>query len=162
MPDLLIALGSNLGDRAENLRRAVEQIGREWHIRAVSGLYETAPKYVTDQPAFLNAALLASTVCSPMEALHDLKSWEAALGRTESVRFGPREIDLDIVAYADLQGTFTDGVLTLELPHPRAAERRFVLAPLAEIAPDYVLPGYGSVSELLAKTIDPPETVQRL
>jgi 2-amino-4-hydroxy-6-hydroxymethyldihydropteridine diphosphokinase len=126
-----LGLGSNLGDRDANLRAALEALSPGVVVERVSSVYDTAPLLVTEQPRFHNIACQARTDRSPHELLHAVKSVEAALGRRAGPRYGPRLIDLDILFYDQLALSSDD----LILPHPRLAERRFALAPLAEIAP---------------------------
>ena len=135
---IYLALGSNLGDRAANLRAAVARLAEQVVVERLSSLYETAPAYVLDQPRFLNAALRGRTALAPLDLLAFLKRIERELGRAGGVRFGPRPIDLDILVYDDV-ALDTDA---LTIPHPRMAERPFVLVPLAEIAPDLRPPGW--------------------
>ena len=136
MPLVYLALGSNLGDRAHNLRRALQALGEQLALDAVSPCYETEPAYVLDQPRFYNLACRAQTTLAPLDLLHHLKELETRLGREPTVRFGPRVIDLDILFYDDLVLDTPE----LTLPHPRLQERAFVLVPLADIAPDLVHP----------------------
>jgi 2-amino-4-hydroxy-6-hydroxymethyldihydropteridine diphosphokinase len=131
MAEVFIALGSNLGDRAANLRAAQAAMAPSVTIRARSSVYETGPQYVLDQPAFLNMAVKGTTRLGPNALLRRLKKIEAELGRKPSRRFGPRLIDLDILYYEDK--VINDEALIL--PHPRIAEREFVLVPLSDIAP---------------------------
>jgi 2-amino-4-hydroxy-6-hydroxymethyldihydropteridine diphosphokinase len=153
MTTAAIALGSNLGDRKQNLREAAERLGEHGQVIQASRLYETAPMYVTDQPPFLNAALLLETELGPEQLLLALKSIERTIGRQPALKNGPREIDLDLIAYGRLRYRFeADGEVRLHVPHPLTPERRFVLAPLSEIAPDLELPGLGRVDRLLAAT----------
>jgi 2-amino-4-hydroxy-6-hydroxymethyldihydropteridine diphosphokinase len=144
-----LALGSNLGDRRANLREAVARLGARVAIERISSLYETEPAYVLDQPRFLNAALRGRTTLAPAELLAFLKQIERELGREAGLRFGPRVIDLDILLYDDL--ALESDALTI--PHPRMAERPFVLAPLAEIAPALLPPGWDAPIEQLAQTV---------
>ena len=139
MPTVYLALGSNLGDRADNLRRALQALSGRLTLDAVSPCYETEPAYVLDQPRFYNLACRAQTTLAPLDLLHYLKGQETALGREPGLRFGPRVIDLDILFYGDL--VFDSPELTL--PHPRLHERAFVLVPLADLAPDFVHPALG-------------------
>ncbi|MBI4768959.1 MAG: 2-amino-4-hydroxy-6-hydroxymethyldihydropteridine diphosphokinase [Chloroflexi bacterium] len=127
-----IALGSNLGDRAENLRRALAALRGEMAVGPVSPVYETEPAYVLDQPRFHNLICRAETTLPPLDLLRALKRLEVQLGRAPSIRFGPRRIDLDLLFYNDLVLETPE----LTLPHPRLHQRAFVLVPLAEVAPD--------------------------
>ncbi len=127
-----IALGANLGDRAANLRAALQSMPPDVHVLAESRVYETPPWGYTDQPPFLNMAVKAGTNLSPTALLGYLKQLEVRLGRAQSVRWGPRLIDLDILFYDDL----VLDTPPLVIPHPRLHERGFVLAPLADLAPD--------------------------
>jgi 2-amino-4-hydroxy-6-hydroxymethyldihydropteridine diphosphokinase len=109
--------------------------------------------YVEDQPTFLNAAVKGETSLSPRALLACLKRIEAEIGRLAGARYGPREVDLDLVAFGSLAYRYEEGhQVRLEVPHPRIAERRFVLQPLNDIAADYVLPGFGVVRDLLGQT----------
>jgi 2-amino-4-hydroxy-6-hydroxymethyldihydropteridine diphosphokinase len=147
------ALGSNLGDRAALLRRAASAIAAAvGPIEAQSAVYETPPMYITDQPPFLNAAVRVRTDLTPHAALAALLTIERDLGRARSQRFGPRLIDLDLLLYDDLILDADD----LTLPHPRLTERRFALAPLADIAPTWRHPRLGlTASALLSACPDP-------
>ena len=149
MPRAYVGLGANLGDRETTLRRALDLLDREVGIDvvAVSTFRETDPVGLVDQPRFLNAAAAVATTLPASVLLEQLLAVEAALGRRrDGPRFGPRSIDLDLLAY----GRERIEVPGLEVPHPRAHERRFALEPLAELDPDLVLPGYGVVKDLLA------------
>ena len=143
-----LALGSNLGDRMANLRAAISALPPFVCVLACSPIYETEPWGFADQPAFLNQVLLGETSLPPADLLRHLKSLEATLGRKPIIRYGPRQIDIDILFYDDLLLETP----TLTLPHPRLHERGFVLAPLADIAPDLLHPRLcKSVRELLAE-----------
>jgi 2-amino-4-hydroxy-6-hydroxymethyldihydropteridine diphosphokinase len=144
-----IALGSNVGDRAENLRLAKEQIDEpDLRVLRASSIYETAPRDVEDQPWFLNQVLECETELFPRQLLARLQKIERAMGRKRRMAKGPREIDLDILLYGDAVVKAPE----LEVPHPRLAERRFVLEPLAELAPDKKHPGTRrTIREMLGK-----------
>jgi 2-amino-4-hydroxy-6-hydroxymethyldihydropteridine diphosphokinase len=150
-----VGLGANLGDREATIRSAVALLEATPGIRvtAVSTLRETEPWGPVEQPRFLNGAVEVETQLEPRVLLDVLLDVERRLGRTrEGERFGPRTIDLDLL----LVGETVIDESGLTLPHPRLHERRFALEPLAELAPDAVLPGRGTVSELLAaRDIDP-------
>jgi 2-amino-4-hydroxy-6-hydroxymethyldihydropteridine diphosphokinase len=153
-----VALGSNLesrfGDRRANLLETVRRVGELGEVRRVSSFYETEPVGLVEQPRFLNGAMVLETVLEPVELMRGLLAVEEAMGRVrgEAVAKGPRVIDLDLLLYTDLNG---DGVVMetaeLVLPHPEMHQRRFVLEPLAEIAPGMVHPVLGlTVTEILA------------
>ncbi len=147
-----IALGSNLGNRAENLRIAREQIDAEdLHVLRASSVYETAPRDVEDQPWFLNQVIECETDLFPRQLLARLQKIERAMGRKRTIARGPREIDLDILLFGDAVVKAAE----LEVPHPRLAERRFVLEPLAELVPDKRHPGTRrTMREMLASVLD--------
>lgn len=145
-----IGLGSNLGDREASLRRALAALAAEPDVElvAVSAFRETDPVGYADQPRFLNAAAEIETTLSPRELLERLLAIERSLGRTRAgPRFGPRTIDLDLLVHGD-EVVDEPG---LAVPHARLCERRFALEPLAELAPGLVVPGRGSVEELLSR-----------
>jgi 2-amino-4-hydroxy-6-hydroxymethyldihydropteridine diphosphokinase len=135
---IYLALGANLGDRAASLRAAVEQLRGAVTIERMSAVYETEPAYLLDQPRFLNMAVRGHTTLEPAALLALLKQIERELGRVAAPRYGPRAIDIDILLYDDL----ALDTASLTIPHPRMAERPFVLAPLAELAPKLVPPGW--------------------
>jgi 2-amino-4-hydroxy-6-hydroxymethyldihydropteridine diphosphokinase len=145
-----VGIGSNLGERERQIAAALEQLAVENGIEliAVSTLRETEPVGYQEQPRFLNGAAQIETVLPARELLKRLLAIEAGLGRVrgEGPRFGPRTIDLDLLLY----GAETIGEPGLTVPHPRLAERRFVLEPLAELDPNLEIPGLGPVQALLA------------
>lgn len=144
-----LGIGANLGARVRTCLRAVEALAglAGTRVCARSGLYETEPLGVTDQPRFVNLAVQLETGLAPEDLLAALQAIERDLGRRPGDRWGPRVIDLDLLFY-DQRVIDAPGLC---LPHPRLAERRFVLAPLAEIAPELRHPILGhSMSKLLA------------
>lgn len=144
----VLALGSNLGDRLAMLRGAVQVLLSEpgLTLTALSPVYETVPVGGPPQPEYLNAVLVAQTTLEPQALLDRCHQAEQAFQRTRTEVWGPRTLDVDIIVYGDLVSD--DPVLTL--PHPRARERAFVLAPWLDAEPDAVIPGQGHVSDLLA------------
>jgi len=147
MPAVAIALGSNLGDKAANLRRAIRELSRFVSVGRESSVRRTAPAYLIRQPDFLNMAVVGETRLPPRALLKALKRIEYRLGRRPALRNGPRPIDLDIIFYGRQILRMSD----LIIPHARLAERRFVLDPLAEIAPRWRHPATGlTADEMLA------------
>ena len=152
-----IALGSNLNSPADNLREATQRAKRLGEVLVVSSFYETDPVGFTEQPQFVNAAMLLETELEPLELMRELLAIERAMGRdrTAAPAKGPRVIDLDLLLMGDVvlsEARSADGLTELTLPHPAMAERRFVLEPLAEIAPGMVHPVSGrTVVEMLAR-----------
>jgi 2-amino-4-hydroxy-6-hydroxymethyldihydropteridine diphosphokinase len=148
--DAVISLGSNLGNRLETLQGAIDALEDTpgLRIKAVSPVYETEPWGVApgSQPSYLNAVVVLRTTLPPSSLLERAHAIEEAYHRVRDERWGPRTIDVDIVAYADVVSD--DPVLTL--PHPRAHERAFVLAPWHDVDPEARIPGLGAVAELLA------------
>jgi 2-amino-4-hydroxy-6-hydroxymethyldihydropteridine diphosphokinase len=151
MPRIFVGLGSNLGDRERNLREAVERLRKIGVVR-LSTLRDTDPVGVADQPNFLNAVAELSSELPARELLDRLLEIERELGRDRAKegRWGPRTIDLDLLLYGD--EVIDEPGLTL--PHPRLAERRFVLEPLHELAPDLVLPDGRRIKDLLASQVE--------
>src|SRR6266699_1098620 len=150
-----LAFGSNLGDRYSNLAAALQRLHDVVEIRAVSSIYETDPVGYLDQPRFYNIVCSGTTVLPAPELLKYEK--ESALGRQPSFRNGPRLIDIDIIFYDDL--LISQGNLTI--PHPRMAERAFVLVPLVEIAPQVVDPISGHTAQELLQNVS-QEGVKKL
>ena len=145
-----IGIGSNLGERDVTIRDALELLDAdpELEVEAVSSIRETDPVGVVDQPRFLNAAIRLATELAPHPLLERLLDVEQQLGRVRTgERYGPRTIDLDLLLYGD-EVVDEPG---LRVPHPRLAERRFVLEPLAELDPGLVVPGLGPIQGLLAE-----------
>jgi 2-amino-4-hydroxy-6-hydroxymethyldihydropteridine diphosphokinase len=144
-----VGIGSNLGDREGNLRRAVELLSAEDGIDvvAVSEIRETDPVGPVEQGQFLNGAVRIETDLGPRELLERLLTVEQRLGRVRGERWGPRTIDLDLLVYGN-QVVDEPG---LTVPHPRLHERRFALEPLADLAPGLEIPGKGPISALLAE-----------
>lgn len=142
-----LSLGTNLADRANNLRTARESLPPEVKLRKASAIYVTPPWGYQDQPEFLNQVVEVQTELAPLALLRYLKAIEAEMGRLETFRYGPRLIDIDILFYDSCLVQCEE----LRIPHPRLAARAFVLVPLHEIAPDFVHPELNqSVSDLLA------------
>ena len=145
----VLALGSNLGPSRDILQGGVDAIAglAEVRVTAVSPVYETVPVGGPPQPDYLNAVVLVHTGLPALELLDRLHEIEAAFDRVRLVRWGPRTLDIDIITAA---GQLSDDPV-LTLPHPRAHERAFVLAPWHDADPEAVLPGYGPVADLLAR-----------
>lgn len=146
-----LALGTNLGDRSRMLADALRRLAPRVTLLAQSDVYETAPAYIADQPAYLNMVVATQTDLAPHALLGFLKEIEASMGRGAGLRWGPRPIDLDILIYGDLQLSTPD----LVIPHPRMAERPFVLVPLAQLAPALVAPGFDATVVELARAAPP-------
>lgn len=153
MATVYLSLGSNVGDRAASLREAIARLP----VLRVSPIYETEPLDYTEQPWFLNLVVEAETALSPRHLLNLALRIERELGRVRDIPKGPRTIDIDILFYGD-RVIDEPG---LQIPHPRLAHRRFVLAPLADLAPDLRHPvTHRTVREMLAAA--PPEAIHRL
>ncbi|MBI4293311.1 MAG: 2-amino-4-hydroxy-6-hydroxymethyldihydropteridine diphosphokinase [Betaproteobacteria bacterium] len=148
MTAVFIGLGANLGEPGEQLRSAIKALGRaaDSRVLAVSSFYASAPLEFASQPDFVNAVAKLDTVLAPHALLETLLAIERAFGRRRSFHGAPRTLDLDLLLYGEQVIAEPD----LQVPHPRMHERAFVLAPLAEIAPECVIPGRGAVGELLA------------
>ncbi|RXT09031.1 2-amino-4-hydroxy-6-hydroxymethyldihydropteridine diphosphokinase [Ammoniphilus sp. CFH 90114] len=156
MVPFYLSLGSNLGDRLNYLSKAILALKKQSSVilESYSSIYETDPVGYTDQPAFLNMVVGGKTGLSPHELLHMILDLERQLGRKRDIRYGPRTIDLDILVF----GTAKLKEEELEVPHPRMADRAFVMIPLAEIAPDFPIPILSNEKttpvELLEKVTD--------
>jgi 2-amino-4-hydroxy-6-hydroxymethyldihydropteridine diphosphokinase len=154
----VVALGSNLDGPEERVRRAFDEVGAlpSTRLLARSALYRTAPVGFLDQPPFINACALVETTLAPRELLEGLLAIERRHGRVRDIPNGPRTLDLDIVLYGDL-AMHGHG---LTLPHPRAHERAFVLAPLLDVWPDAIIPGRGPAASFRASLRD--QAIERL
>ena len=148
-----LSLGSNLGDRPANLRTAIAALSEaNLNVRKVSLFYETEPVDYLDQPWFLNCVVEGETESLPIELLHSLREIETRLGSKKAFRKGPRILDIDILLFGDQSVNTPE----LQIPHPRMLARKFVLAPLAEIAPQAQHPSWpGSVRALFTRCNDP-------
>jgi len=135
MSKAYIGIGSNMGDKKDNINNAINLLKEKCTVIKVSTLIKTAPEGYTDQPDFLNGAIEVDTSLTPKELMDFLLNIENSLGRKRTIKNGPRIIDLDILLYEDK--IIND---TLEIPHPRMHERKFVLIPLKEIAPNVIHP----------------------
>lgn len=143
---VIISIGSNLGNRKDYLQFAVDKISSlpKTLLTKVSSIYETLPQGFTDQPNFFNAILEIDTDLTPPELLTEIRQIELAANRERLVRNGPRTLDIDVISFANQQITGPE----LEVPHPRAQLRQFVLLPWLEVDPTAQLVGLGSVKEL--------------
>jgi 2-amino-4-hydroxy-6-hydroxymethyldihydropteridine diphosphokinase len=152
MKIIYLSLGSNVGDREANLRAAIGALeGAGVRVRQVSSLYETEPVDFLEQPWFLNCVVEGETRLKALELLRALREIEARMGSNKLIAKGPRLIDMDILLY----GEETIDTPELQVPHPRMTKRRFVLAPLAEIAPELQHPSWSKTArDLLALTQD--------
>lgn len=147
-----LSLGSNLGDRARNLRDAIAALPAAGvHVNRTSSFYETEPVDFAAQPWFLNCVVEAETAVAPADLLHALRTIESRMGSTKQFAKGPRRLDIDILLYDDRAVDTPD----LQIPHPRMTRRRFVLEPLVEIAPQLRHPAWNATAaELLAQLPD--------
>jgi 2-amino-4-hydroxy-6-hydroxymethyldihydropteridine diphosphokinase len=153
-----LSLGSNIGDRAANLQSAIEELNRFGKVAAVSSLYETEPVEFTKQPWFLNCAVSLDTEKTPGQLLRALLEIERTMGRLRTQQKGPRKIDIDILLFGDS----SVNTATLTIPHPAMHERRFVLEPLAEIAPDARHPLLNKTVRELRDSLPPGQAVRRV
>ena len=152
-----LSLGSNLGNREQNLEEAVRRASTLGRVVAVSSFYETEPVEVTDQPWFLNCVLALETTAEPAQLMRELLRIEHEMGRQRLVKKGPRSIDIDILLFGNAVVNTPD----LTSPHPEMTRRRFVLEPLAEIAPELLHPvSQKTVTRLLAE-LAPGQRVQK-
>ncbi|GER85878.1 hypothetical protein KDW_00400 [Dictyobacter vulcani] len=144
-----LALGSNLGDRQLQLRKALQELQKVVDIQNISSVYETEPVGYLDQPRFFNIVCYGHTSFTARELLTQAKTIEQQLGRQPTIRNGPRPVDIDILIYEELIHVEDN----LILPHPRMHERAFVLVPLTEIAPDVIDPRSGKTARELLQTV---------
>lgn len=153
-----LSLGSNLGDRAGNLRTALDKLAELGAVEAVSAFYETEPVGLTNQPWFLNCAVKLETEKMPRQLISGVLNLEQEMGRQRKQKNGPRIIDVDILLF----GTSVIDTAGLTVPHPRLHERRFVLEPLAEIAPDVRHPIFKRSMRELRDALPSGPTVRRI
>ncbi len=153
-----LGLGSNQGDREQNLARALDLLAQRLRIEETSSLYDTDPVDYPDQPPFLNAVCRAQTTLGPEELLGLAKRIERSLGRRPGPRYGPRPMDIDILFYGDR----VINLPRLVVPHPRLPDRAFVLVPLAEIASGLVHPVSGLRIQEMAERVKDGQGVRRL
>jgi 2-amino-4-hydroxy-6-hydroxymethyldihydropteridine diphosphokinase len=159
MPTVYLSLGSNIGEREGNLRTAIAALPPAGiQIKLVSSIYETEPVDYLDQPWFLNCVVEAETDLQPHALLQTLRAIESQLGNKKEFAKGPRKLDLDILLY----NSQTIGTPDLQIPHPRMLQRRFVLTPLAEIAPNLKHPSWPATSTILLDHVTDPSQVRRL
>ncbi len=152
-----LSLGSNVGDRKENLRAGIRELRLVGNVLALSSFYETEPVEFTGQPWFLNCALVLATRRLPSELLRDVLEIESRMGRHRTREKGPRTIDIDILLFEDVVLNAEE----LTIPHPALQERRFVLEPLAEIAPEVVHPVLKRTVKELCDALPPGQEVRR-
>ena len=164
MPQIAyLSLGSNLGDRASHLREAIRRLEFVGRVQSVSSFYETEPVEFTDQPWFLNCAVALETsstptqLSTPPQLMEQLLEIEKAMGRERIQKKGPRAIDIDLLLFADMVVKRTE----LTIPHPSMHERRFVLEPLAEIAPEAKHPLLNKTVRKLLEELPPGQSVRR-
>jgi len=153
-----LSLGSNIGDREAHLREAIRRLESAGKLRSVSSIYETEPVEFTDQPQFLNCAVALETSSTPEQLMLQLLTIEKAMGRQRIQKKGPRTIDLDILFFGD-EIVDTPG---LTIPHPAMQHRRFVLEPLAEIAPDAMHPVLRKTVRELLEELPSGQSVRRM
>ena len=153
--NIFLGLGSNMGRRQDNLRQAIVYLAHRLEVVRLSSFYDTAPRDNPDQPRFLNAACLASADITPEALLALLKDIERQMGRRRGPANGPRPIDMDILLYDD-KIIDTSGLI---IPHPRLAQREFVLKPLCEIAPDVIHPVLGQTVRQLLRQLEGTQDV---
>lgn len=157
MPTVYLSLGSNLGDRLGTIKKALRMLESRVDVCSMSSVYETEPWGLKNQPWFLNLVCSAETDLAPHALLDFVKEIEQRLGRHETVRYGPRRIDIDILFY-DHQVIHSP---RLDIPHPHLTDRAFVLYPLAEIAPELEHPVTGKTVGAMLTALEESETVRK-
>jgi 2-amino-4-hydroxy-6-hydroxymethyldihydropteridine diphosphokinase len=156
---IYLGLGSNMGDRRYNLESALYALSQKIKMKVVSSLYDTTPVGITMQPRFLNLVCEAATLLTPSELLCFIKQIEKTMGRVPGPVDGPRPVDIDILFF----GNQVVVAPALIIPHPRLAERTFVLVPLAEIAPDFIHPVVGKTIRQMSQSLKVnPEDIVKL
>jgi 2-amino-4-hydroxy-6-hydroxymethyldihydropteridine diphosphokinase len=159
MPTIYLSLGSNVGDREANIRTAIAALRPAGvQVKQVSSMYETEPVDYLDQPWFLNCVVEAKAELLPHALLQSLRAIESQLGNQKEFPKGPRKIDLDIL----LHGGETIATVDLQVPHPRMLQRRFVLTPLAELAPNLKHPSWQATAAELLQRLEDPSQVRRV
>jgi len=153
-----LSLGSNLGDRAANLRTALDKLADMGTVAAVSSFYETEPMELAAQPWFLNCAAKLDTEKMPRQLIAGILALEQSMGRQRRQKNGPRIIDIDILLF----GTSVIDISSLTVPHPKLHQRRFVLEPLAEIAPEARHPVFKRTMRELREALPAGQTVRRI
>ena len=155
--DVFLSLGSNLGDREKNLREAAALLpGAGVRVKRVSSIYETEPVDFVDQPWFLNCVVEAETALTPLDLLQALRGIESRMGSKKEFSKGPRLLDIDVLLY----GLDTVDTPELHIPHPRMTQRRFVLAPLAELAPHLRHPSWNATAAELMEQLQDHSVVR--
>ncbi len=155
---IYLLLGSNLGDRIDNLEQAKKYIWSFSEVINISSIYETAPWGITDQPTFYNQVIEIKTTTDPTSLLKEILQVEQLIGRVRKEKWGARVIDIDILYYRNQQVNQND----LIIPHPGIAERKFTLAPLAELAPDFIHPVNGKTNKEMLESLDDQLSVKKL
>jgi len=156
MVKVYLSIGSNIGNREENLNKAISELTKGFKVLKKSSVYETEPMYFKKQNKFLNQVVLIETKLEPFELLLKLRDIEKKIGRKKRQKYGPREIDIDILYYENMVLKEKE----LQIPHPKIYERKFVLYPLEEIATDFIDPVLKeNVSKLKEKVRDFKEEV---
>ncbi len=159
MATVYLALGSNIGNRQENLRRALDLLrGIGLAVQKSSSIYETEPLDFLDQDWFLNSVVQAETKLAPLDLLKALRAIELKMGSKKAFPKGPRLIDLDILLYDDQ----TIATADLEIPHPRMLDRKFVMVPLAEIAPRLRHPSWSDVAAVILENSTDQSAVRKV